>query len=161
MRAAIAELDPLLSLFNTRTVDALHAQALSVPRMVAALTGSFALFALALGVIGVHGLVAFSVATRRRETGVRLALGASRTDVARLFLGQGLGLVGIGLAIGVAGAMGAGVALGSVSPDIPSFDAASLMLAAALLAGATLAACMAPIRRAAVVDPTEIMRTDE
>jgi predicted permease len=160
MRAAVAELDPALPLFNTRTIGAWRDDALSAPRLMASLTGLFAALSLALGVVGVYGIVAFSVSTRRRETGLRMALGARPSDVARLFLRRGLLLSALGLTIGLTIAAVGGRALASAAPDIPPPDAATLAGIAALLGAATMTACYLPVRRALQVDPTEILRND-
>jgi ABC-type antimicrobial peptide transport system permease subunit len=158
MRTAIAELDPALPLFNTRTLGDLRDEALAAPRLMTGLTGLFAALALVLGIVGIYGIVAFSVSTRRRETGLRMALGARPADVVRLFLRRGLVLAATGLALGLAGAAAAGFALASAAPEIPPPDAATLAGIGVLLGLATLAACYLPVRAALRVDPTEIMR---
>jgi predicted permease len=160
MRRAVAELDPTLPLFNTRTIGDLRDEALASPRLVAPLTGLFAVLALVLGVVGVYGIVAFSVTTRRRETGIRMALGARPADVSHLFLRQGLRLAALGLAIGLAAAAVTGRVLAEAAPEVPPPDAATLGAIALILALAVLAACALPVRRALRVDPTEVMRSE-
>jgi len=158
MRTAIAELDPMLPLFNTRTIGDLRHEALAAPRLVTLLTGLFAALALTLGVVGVYGIVAFSVASRRRETAVRIALGARPADVARMFLRHGLVLSSLGLVLGLAGAAVAGTVLAGAAPEIPAPDAVTLGGVAAVMAVATMAACALPARRALRADPAELMR---
>jgi predicted permease len=160
MRAAVAELDPMLPLFNTRTTADLREDALAARTLVTALTGAFAALALVLGAVGVYGIVAFGVVSRRRETGIRIALGAKPGDVARLFLRQGMWLAVVGLALGLIGATAAGLALTRVSADIPPPDVWTFAIVAAVLGAVTLVACYVPARRALRVDPTEVMRGD-
>jgi predicted permease len=158
MRTAVAELDAALPLFNTRTVGDLRDDALAAPRLITGLTGLFAALALVLGLLGVYGIVAFSVSTRRRETGLRIALGARPSDVVRLFLRRGVALAATGLVLGLGGAAAAGWALASAAPEIPPPDAATLLGIGVLFGLATLTACYLPVRGALRVDPAEIMR---
>jgi len=160
MRTAIAELDPALPLFNTRTIGDLRDAALAAPRLIAGLTGLFAALALVLGVVGIYGIVAFNVSTRRRETGLRMALGARPPDVVRLFLRRGLILAATGLVLGLGGAAAAGFAMASAAPEIPPPDALTLIGIGVVLGLVTLAACYLPVRGALRIDPTEIMRGD-
>ena len=120
--------------------------------------GSFAALALVLASVGLYGVMALSVTQRTREFGIRLALGAPREDVFRLALGRGLLLVGIGLALGLLGALGAGRALTSLLYNVGSLDPAALLTSIVALAVVALLACWFPARRATRVDPIVALR---
>ena len=98
----MSEIDPSLPLANVKTMNELLAQSVSQPRFLAALLTGFSLLAALLALVGVYGLLSFSVSRRVRELGVRMALGAGRGRVLRLVLGQSAALVGIGLVAGIA-----------------------------------------------------------
>ncbi|MEZ5319786.1 MAG: ADOP family duplicated permease [Vicinamibacterales bacterium] len=159
MRVVVAAIDPQLPLFNTRTTDALRADLLALPRLLVGLVSAFAVLALVLGLVGVHAVVALTVAAERRETGVRLALGASPGALARGFLARGLTLSAAGLGVGLGLSIAAGTALARVM-DLPRPDAALLGLVTVALASAALLACAIPARRALRTDPVEVMRSD-
>jgi putative ABC transport system permease protein len=157
VRAAVWSVNPRLPLAQVRTLDEILARSLARTSFTLVMLGIAAATALLLGGVGIYGVTAYSVAQRSREIGVRMALGARRSDVSRLVLRQGLALAGIGVVVG----LGAAVALTrlmsallfEVAPlDPPTFAAAGL--AAALLA---LAASWLPARRAARVDPVETL----
>ena len=114
--------------------------------------------ALVLASVGLYGVMALSVTQRTREFGIRLALGAPREDVFRLALGRGLLLVGIGLALGLLGALGAGRALTSLLYNVGSLDPAALLTSIVALAVVALLACWFPARRATRVDPIVALR---
>ena len=122
------------------------------------LLGSFAALALVLASVGLYGVMALSVTQRTREFGIRLALGAPREDVFRLALGRGLLLVGIGLALGLLGALGAGRALTSLLYNVGSLDPVALLTSIVALAAVALLACWFPARRATRVDPIVALR---
>jgi putative ABC transport system permease protein len=114
--------------------------------------------ALVLGVIGIYGVISYTVFERTREIGVRMALGAGRLDVSRLVLTEGLLLIGLGLGLGLLGALGltrlmAALLLGVDAADLITYAGVSLVLAAIAL----LASCL-PARRAAAMDPLEALR---
>ncbi len=133
-------------------------QSLATRRLTMTLLGSFAVLALVLASVGLYGVMALSVTQRTREFGIRLALGAPRKDVFRLALGRGLLLVGIGLALGLLGAMGAGRALTSLLYDTGGLDPLALVTAIVALASVAVLACWFPARRATRVDPIVALR---
>jgi len=118
----------------------------------------FAGIALLLAAIGVYGVVAYAVAQRTREIGVRVALGADKGDVLRLVVGRGLGLTAAGVALGVLGAAGFTRVLRSQLYGVSPFDPLSFVLTTLLLVAVTLLASYVPARRAMKVDPMVALR---
>jgi len=127
-------------------------------RFDAALLGGFAGSALLLAVVGIYGLLAYSVAQRRGEIGVRVALGASRGSVLRLVIGDGMRLVVIGASLGAVGALALTRLLASLLFGVGASDPATFLAVVAILVGVTLVACYVPARRAAAVDPITALR---
>ncbi len=158
--AALRAADANVPITRVRTMDDVIAQQFATPRLYSLLLGSFAAAALALAAVGLYGLIAYTVAQRVREIGVRLALGASPTSVLRLVLGQALRLAAIGSITGILGGIAATRVLvgvtGGVEPNDPSTFAAVVGI---LLAVAALAAYV-PARRAAAVDPIVALRVE-
>jgi predicted lysophospholipase L1 biosynthesis ABC-type transport system permease subunit len=157
VRAAVWAANPRLPLAQVRTLDEILQGSMARTSFTLVMLGIAAATALLLGGVGIYGVTAYSVAQRSREIGVRMALGARRSDVSRLVLRQGLALAGIGVAVGLAVAVAftrfLSALLYGVAPlDLPTFTAAAL--GAALLA---LAASWFPARRAARVDPVETL----
>jgi ABC-type antimicrobial peptide transport system permease subunit len=129
-------------------------------RVGAALAAAFGGLGTLLAAIGLYGVVAFSVARRTREIGVRMALGAQPTGVLRLVMRQGFVLAAVGLAIGAALAIGAGVALSGLLYGITPFDPLAWGLAIVTLLGAAALANLVPARRAMRVQPMAALRTE-
>jgi len=161
-RAAVATVDPTIPVFHAGLfADALReSESLSRPRLYAAVVGAFAITSLALALIGIYGVLAYSVRERRRELGIRVALGARHAQIVGLVVGQGVRLAAAGLCVGFAIALIGGRVLASllygISPgDPPTYEAVSigLILVAAL-------ASWLPARRAATVDPVIAMRPE-
>ncbi|HEX5110328.1 MAG TPA: ABC transporter permease [Vicinamibacterales bacterium] len=150
-RSAITSLAPL-----TRIVS----NSMAAPRFYAALVGTFAGLALALAAIGIYGLLAYSVAQRTREIGVRMALGAERRGILALVLGQGAVLAGIGMVAGLAGAFAVTRYLSSLLFGITPLDPATFVAVSLVFAGVALFASYMPARRATVVDPLVALRSE-
>ncbi|MEO8680919.1 MAG: ABC transporter permease [Vicinamibacterales bacterium] len=160
VRTLVASRDPLLAVFAVRTTEELVDGATRPRRLLSWLVSSFALAGLAVALLGVYGIVAFMVAERRREVGVRVALGASAASIRGLVVGHGLRLVALGLVFGAAGAAafrkGIESQLFGVAPtDIPVLAA----VAGALLAAAALP-CFVVARRAVRIDPVSALRSE-
>jgi putative ABC transport system permease protein len=134
------------------------ADAIAPWRYQLVLVAVFATAAVALTAVGLYGVLAFSVGLRRREIGVRLALGASPGAVMRLILGQGMRQVGAGLVVGVLGALAASRLLESFLYGISPLDPASYGGCAAIIVTVGAAACWSPARRAARTDPMRSLR---
>ena len=129
------------------------------PRMfVLRLTGLFSLLGLILAVVGVYGVIAEFVAQRVPEIGVRMAFGATASDVLRLILGQGSRLVAAGVVLGVAGAALLRGALKTMVYNVDTLDPLTYVIACLALVVATIAACAIPARRAARLDPAVALR---
>jgi predicted permease len=160
MRGAVWAVDADCAVAYVRTMDQLMEQNVADRERPMTLLGIFAGLALVLACLGVYGVLAYSVAQRTREIGVRMALGARPLDVTRMLMGRGLKLSGIGLAVGAALAAGLGVLLRTllfgVTPLAPTVYAGT---AAALIVVA-LAACVIPAQRAARVDPVVALRDE-
>ena len=124
------------------------------------LMASFASVALLLAILGIYGVMAFLVAQRTHEIGLRIALGAGRFDVLRMVLGEGVRLSGMGLLIGVAGAYLVGRAMQNLLYGVTALDLTAFACVAVVLAGSALLACCVPAKRAAWVDPVVALRED-
>jgi predicted permease len=143
-----------------RTSEQIYSAALGSRYFNLALLGAFAGSALVLAVAGIYGVMAYSVTRRRREIGVRVALGASPGDVRRMVLGQGLATTGAGVVCGLLGALGLTRTIESLLFGVTPTDPATFAFVVALLGGAALLACDLPARRATRADPVEAMRED-
>jgi putative ABC transport system permease protein len=157
-RAVVRALDPNLPLAGIATMEEVVAASVAGRRYSLVLLAVFAGCALLLASIGIYGVLAFTVGQRTREIGVRMAMGAARGHVMRLVVGEGLGLVLGGLAIGVAGTVAAARAVRGLLYDVEPFDPSTLALVGALLVLIALAASYLPARRAAGVDPVTALR---
>ena len=153
IRREIVAIDPELPILATRTLDEYRAETLAMPRFGAILLGGFAALALLLTVVGLYGVMSYSVTQRTPEIGIRMTLGAQAGDVLRLILAQGMRLVLVGLALGLLGAFAVTRLLKSMLFQISATDPLTFALIALLLAGVALLACWAPARRASRVDP--------
>ncbi len=164
VRRALAELDPDQPLARVTTLEQAVADATSRPRLRTLLLGLFAALALLVATVGLYGLMALAVTQRRRELGVRLALGAGAGDLLRLVLGRGLALTVAGLSIGLAAAFGlaalAGDALGGLLYQVSPTDLWTFATVPLVLAAAGLAASLAPALAAAESDPLTVLREE-
>jgi predicted permease len=158
VRREVQSLEPNLALPDLRTLEETLASSLYVPRMAAALLAGFAALALLLAAIGVYGVTSFGVAQRTREIGVRMALGARGGDVMRLVVKDGMRLVAIGLALGLALAFGAGRSLESFLYGVNGRDGLTFVVVSVVLAAVAFAACLVPARRAMKLDPLTALR---
>lgn len=160
LHAAVRELDPDLPLFDVRTV-AEHLQlSVFIPRIAGTILAIFGALSVVLAVVGLYSIIAFAVAQRTREIGVRMALGASRRDVLRLVLRQGVVLTVTGLVIGVGLAVAAAQALRSQLIGIAPSDPVSFAGPALLLLLVALLACAVPAFRATRLDPVRALRVE-
>jgi macrolide transport system ATP-binding/permease protein len=160
VRRAIAGVTPELALYDVRTMDEHLQMSVTVPRLGAILLGVFGGLALVLAAIGLYGVVAFAVSQRRREIGVRMALGASRASILRQVIGEAAWTSGIGLVAGLGLALAASPALSSLMVNMSSTDAATYVATVVVLLSVTLVASWLPARRAANVDPVEALRIE-
>jgi ABC-type antimicrobial peptide transport system permease subunit len=130
------------------------------PRVVMLLMTAFAALALALAAVGIYGVMAYTVSHRRRELGLRLALGARPGDVLRLVVGEALGLTAAGALAGVAAAAAGGRLLAGLLYGVRPADPVTMLAVVTVVLGVGLAACVAPGRRAAHTDPARTLRED-
>lgn len=160
VREAVHAIDPNQPVENVRTLEDLRDRFLATPKLTATLLGLFAGLALVVTLAGIAGVIATSVSQRTREFGVRMALGASRQAVLAMVVRQGLTMVAVGLALGIAGAVAAGRVLASYLYETAPADPLILggVAVAFLLAGT--AACLGPARRATLVDPLVALRAE-
>jgi putative ABC transport system permease protein len=140
------------------TMEQMIAESLTYQRLSMILLGLFAALALLLGAIGLHGVIAYLVTLRQREIGIRMALGAQKTDILKLVVREGLVLALIGVAIGLAGAYGLTRAMSSLLFSVSPTDSAIFFGIALLLMGVALLACYIPARRATKIDPMIAIR---
>jgi len=157
LRDDVAGLDPLLPLANIKGLPALVDASLSERRFTTLVILTFAAIAVVLSVIGVYGVLAYLVAQRRKEIGLRLAIGASPSDIVWLFVREGAGLTLVGLGVGLAGALAAGRLISGLLFAVTPADPATLASVACALAAAAACAAYVPARRAAAVDPNEAL----
>ena len=158
VRAQVYALDPDQPVTKVETVDRLIAQSHAEPRFTLALLGVFAGTALVLALVGIYGLLAYSVAERRREMGIRLALGAERRDILLLIVRQGLVLTTIGVAVGLAAAFMLTRLMASMLYRVGTHDAGTFVVVPLVFLCVAMLACYLPARRATRVDPAEALR---
>jgi putative ABC transport system permease protein len=158
VQGEIRSLDPLLWVSDVRTMGKAVDQALFWARIGVGLLGVFGLLALGLASIGLYGVMAYSVNLRRREIGVRMALGAGEGSMVALVMRQGIALVGAGIGLGLLGALLLGRALSSLLYGLSPADPVSLGGAAAVLLAVAALACYLPAREASRVDPLVALR---
>jgi predicted permease len=160
LRRDLAELDPLLPLANIKSLAALVDASLAERRFTMLVLLTFAAVAVALSVIGVYGVLAYLVGQRRREIGLRLAVGASPADVVWLFVREGALLTLVGLGAGLAGALAAGRWMSALLFGVMPADPLTLAIVVCALAGAAACATYVPARTAADVDPSDALRAE-
>jgi putative ABC transport system permease protein len=156
----IRALDPALPLYNVMTMEERAGAALSRQRFSTTLLAVFALLALVLAAVGLYGTMAFSVAQRTREIGLRMALGADAPIVLRRVLGQGLLLAGAGIGLGLAGAVALQRVMAGMLYEVEPTDPLTLAGVSLLMAMAALLAALLPARRATRVDPMEALKAE-
>jgi len=158
LRAALQQIDPEQPIYDVQTMSERIRTSLDDRRTPMLLLGLFAAVALALSAIGIYGVLAFSVASRTGELGVRMSIGASRSDILRLVLADGARLTGIGLGIGLVGSLLLSQLIKAQLFGIGVVDPLTLLGVIAVLAAAALLACWLPARRAARLDPIVALR---
>jgi putative ABC transport system permease protein len=158
VQSVLREIDPDLATPRVRTGREIVGGQLAMPRFLVTLVGSFALLALLLAVVGLYGVMAYLVAERRREIGVRLALGARPREVLAMVVRQGLAMALAGIALGIVAALALTRGIGSLLYDVAPGDPATVGAAAVVLLLAALAACLLPAVSAARVPPAATLR---
>jgi putative ABC transport system permease protein len=152
--------DPLMPAYRILSMDANIERSYWQQALYGKMFGVFAAIAVVLAAVGVYGVIAYAVSQRTQEIGVRVALGAQRGDVLRLIVGHGALLGGVGIAIGLVGALGVTRFLRTLLFGVSPFDPVSFVGVSVVLAGIALLASYVPARRAARVDPVEALRYD-
>ena len=160
LREAVTATDPQARLGAVMTMEARLSTAVAEPRFYAVFVGSFAGLALLLAALGIFGLLSYTVAQRRGEIGIRMALGARGGDILALVARQAAVLVGVGAATGMAGAAASSRVLESMLHGVSSDDLLTFAVAPLVLVAVALVACWLPARRATRVDPIEALRVE-
>jgi predicted permease len=158
--SAVREADPSLPVIGLRPMDDVISGSLRQPRMLMHLFGGFAALALVLAAIGTYGVLSYLVAERRREIGIRIALGAKREVVLRGVMAYGLKLTGIGLAAGLAGAIALTRWMETLLFEVRPTDPATLASVAAVIVAVAIVACFVPAHRATRFDPIAALREE-
>ncbi|MGA7522744.1 MAG: ABC transporter permease [Acidobacteriaceae bacterium] len=158
LRATVRQMDPQLPLTHVATMTEVVSESEAPRRFNTVLVSAFALSAVVLAVLGIYGVIAFSVAARVQEMAIRMALGAERGSIVKLVLNSGLKLAAVGCALGLGGAAAASGLLRSFLYGVSPFDPLVMVLAAAAVFLLSLLAAAMPARRAAAVDPIRALR---
>jgi putative ABC transport system permease protein len=160
LRNAVRSADPSLAVHDIRDLDAVVGSSLAARRFSLGVTSSFAAVALILAAVGVYGVLAYSVTSRTKEFGVRLALGATARAVLLLVVREGLTWATLGLVVGVAGAIAVARLLAGLLFGVGPLDASTYVIVASSLILVVLAACLVPALRATKVDPLTSMQAE-
>jgi ABC-type antimicrobial peptide transport system permease subunit len=159
-RRTVQSIDPTLPIAQVRTLEAVFDRSVAVPKLAMICLLSFGVLSLALSAIGVYAVIAYWVARRRSEIGIRIALGARQRDVVSLVVVQGMMPALLGLAVGTAAAWGATRLMEKILFEVSARDTVSFIVALVTLGAIALAATILPARRAASVDPITALRTE-
>jgi predicted permease len=160
LEQAVWSVNPNLPLANVRTLDDIRAASMAQTSFALTMLVIAAAMALLLGVVGLYGVIAYIAAQRTREIGIRMALGAQRGDVSRLFVRHGLWLTALGVALGIGAALGFTRLMSSLVFGVSTTDAVTYATVSASLGGVALLATYLPARRASRVDPISALRAD-
>jgi putative ABC transport system permease protein len=158
VRQQVSQVDPALPIFEIRTMKEMRGHNVASDRLNLGLLGGFAALALVLAVIGLYGLLSFTVTQRQREIGVRMALGAQRFEVLNLVVGQGMRLIFTGVVIGLLGSVALTRVLASVLFKVEPTDPLTLFIVTCGLCVVALLACYVPARRATKINPITALR---
>jgi ABC-type antimicrobial peptide transport system permease subunit len=158
-RRQVQALDPDL-LLQSRTLPGMIRNALWAPRLAAGMLSAFGGLALLLAIVGIYGLISYSVNQRVREIGVRMALGATTANVERMILGEAVRLAGLGIMVGLAAALAASRLVKNMLFGAASIDGTVYLAAPAILAAVALLAGWLPARRATRIQPGQALRHD-
>jgi ABC-type antimicrobial peptide transport system permease subunit len=158
VRQAIWSVNPSQSIIRITTLEEVVGEAVARPQLIAALLGLFAVLALVLGSVGIYGVLSYTVSQRQREMGVRLALGARPPEVLWMVLRSGMTLAGLGVALGVVGALVLARVMASILYGVAPHDPLTFGAVVVVLLGVALVACLVPARRAMRVDPAITLR---
>jgi predicted permease len=160
VRQAVWAVSPNSPVADVQTLDAIYRKSMARTSFTLVMLAIAGGMALVLGLVGIYGVIAYSVAQRRREIGIRMALGARQQSVSRMFIRHGLGLAAIGVAFGLGAAAGLTRLMASLLFGVSALDLTTYGLVALGLVGAVLIASYLPARRAAAVDPMETLRAE-
>jgi len=160
IRGEVRQLDAALPITNVRSMNDVVATALATPRLTGFLLVAFAAIALALAAVGIYGVLAYVVSQRTQEIGIRLAIGADRSQVLGMVLRQGLLLAGTGIAAGLMGALALTRLMTSLLYNIQPNDPLTFAAVAVTLLAVALAASFLPARRATRVSPITALRAE-
>jgi len=159
-RAALAAVDPAVPLYFAETSDRRFDDVVALPRFIAGLVSGFSTIALVLAGVGIFGVTGYAVSQRRREFGIRLALGAQRSGIGGLVLRRVAALVGVGIVAGIGVAMALGSTIGSLLFGVRPDDPATFVFAAVALGLTALLATVVPVRAAVRVDPAVTLKAE-
>jgi predicted permease len=160
IRGIVREMDAQIPLYDVRTMEDHMGIALLPARLGGEVLGGFGILGLLLAAVGVYGVMAYSVAQRTRELGIRVAVGADRSSVIKLVLGEGLRLAAVGAVVGLLGAAGASQLIKGMLYNTNALDPVAFVGVPALLISVAALAVYLPARRAARVDPMKALKTD-
>ena len=160
VRQAVWSVNSSLPLASVRAMQDIYDESLARTSFTLVMLGTASAMALVLGIIGIYGVISYAVSQRRREIGIRLALGAQQGELKRMFVRQGLALAGMGVAIGLGAAVGLVRLMKSLLFGISPLDPLTYAAMPVVLVAATVLASYLPARQAAVVDPAETLRSE-
>ena len=160
VRNAVRQLDPNQPIYHVQTIDEVLSDSLARQKVTAVLLGIFALLALTLASIGIYGVIAYSIEQRTREIGVRMAVGANRTNIVLLVLREVTTLTGIGILAGLAGALVCAHFLSTLLYQVSNADPVSIGASVVTLLIVGMLAAVVPAAQASMINPTEALRSE-
>jgi putative ABC transport system permease protein len=158
LRKVVADLDPNLAVSNIGQLEDLVARSFAIRQLASVVVSGFSGVALLLAAIGLYGVLSYSVSQKKRELGVRIALGAQATSILALVVNQGLRIVGIGLVIGLATALALSGVIAGILYGVSATDPVSIAMSVLGLGLTALIACLLPAFRASRIDPIKALR---